>query len=404
LLILKDDKFRIRAKYLKLVPIRAYMIAYFLPAIIALGIITSYEDIKIGKIRNKWVILALIYAFVVYSGLIVHSYFSVGINLPYLIELSTNFVFVVGVGFGLWYFGIWTAGDGKLFIAFSALLPLSVYSQGYQKWIPSSVLLINIFIPASIILICFMLFKTKMMDIKKASMAFLKQFFQPKQFVDSVIYLFAIYWVVGLLLSSVGLSNSYILKMILTIFVFSSLAKKLKNKAIYIMLMITLARFIVDKSVYSLSFLVDFLILLFIWRFLMGFLRGSVAKLGQEVFAKTIRVNKLKPGMILSEAIQKKEKLTKEELNDLKKLPDTRIIKHKKEYYIQRPKSSFELNNFIDEEAEGLTTEQIDKIRKMGIKKMKVCQTIPFASFMFLGVVLTIIANGNILILIYNLL
>ena len=34
------------------------LIYWFLPMILFLGIVTSYEDIKFGKIRNKWVISA----------------------------------------------------------------------------------------------------------------------------------------------------------------------------------------------------------------------------------------------------------------------------------------------------------------------------------------------------------
>ena len=96
------------------------MIIYFLPAIILLGLITSYEDIKFGKIRNKWIVFSLCYTFIVYLILISYYYFNSMLSLGYLIELLTNFIFVVLIGFGFWYFKLWTTGDGKLFIAFAA--------------------------------------------------------------------------------------------------------------------------------------------------------------------------------------------------------------------------------------------------------------------------------------------
>ncbi len=99
----------------------------------------------------------------------------------------------------------------------------------------------------------------------------------------------------------------------------------------------------------------------------------------------------------------KKKKITKQELNALKKFSDTNIIRYKGDYFIQKPKSSFELDNFIGEEAEGLTRVQINKLKRIGVKMVKVSQTIPFAHFMFLGVILTIIVKGNILIVIKNL-
>ena len=380
------------------------MLQYFLPAILALGVITSYQDIKIGKIRNKWIITALAYACAAYIGLITYTHFTAGIREHYIIELVTNMLFAIGIGFGVWYFGIWTAGDGKLFIAFAALIPLSSYSLGYQEWIPSITLLINIFVPASLLLIIFILFKMKKKDIKNVLKSFLKQFFQPRQLLNSVIYLFAIFWIMQILLSSIGLGNSYFLRFILTIGAFVAIQKKLGNKTLYIMLAISLARFAIDKSIYSLSFLIDLLLLLLIWKFIQSFLTGSTTKLGQEIFAQDIDINKLKPGMVLSEIIEKKGKINEEELNTLKKKDGTEVIKYKGEYYIKNRKSSITQNNYIDEEAEGLTTRQISKISELGFKKIRVSQTMPFAPLIFLGVILTIIAKGNILILIQKLL
>lgn len=376
-----------------------------MPAILLLGIITSYQDIKFGKIRNKWIILALVYAILAYT-ILISFYLSKGnIRPQYLAELGTNLLFSIVVGFGLWYLNVWTAGDGKLFIAYSALIPLSAYSIGYQKWIPSLTLVINIFVAALAIMLILVLFKTRIKDIKKVSIGFLKEFFQPKQLLDSIIYLFAIFWIMQILLSLIGLGNNYFLRIALTLIALSFMQKKLGNKTLYIMIIISLARFIIDRSVYSLSFLTNFIILILIWRFFVGFLRGGISKLGHEIFSKKIKVDKLKPGMILSETIQKKEKITEQELKALKKqaktiLTDITITRYKKNYYIQKPKYSSDLDNFIKEEAEGLTQQQIDKIKKIGIKNIKVSQTIPFAPFIFLGVILTIISNGNILIVI----
>ena len=206
-----------------------------------------------------------------------------------------------------------------------------------------------------------------------------------------------------ILLSSIGLGSNYFLRFILTIGVFAVIQKKLGNKTLYIMLAISLARLAIDKSIYSLSFLIDLLLLLFIWRFIKSFLTGSTTKLAQEIFAQEIDINKLKPGMVLSEIIEKKGKISEEELNTLKKQAGTEIIKYKEEYYIKNRKSSITQNNYIDEEAEGLTTRQISKISELGFKKIRVSQTMPFAPLIFLGVILTIIAKGNILILIQKL-
>jgi len=376
------------------------VLAYFLPVILALGLITSYEDVKTGKIRNKWIIFALAYAFAVYSIIITHSFFTIGVYEDYFIALLTNMLFVIIVGFGAWYFGIWTAGDGKLFIAFSSLIPITTYQTGYQEWMPSITLLINIFIPSLFIMIFWMFFKIRVRNFQKIFKFFLKDFFQPRQLFISVIEIFAVYWIISLLISLVNLKGGYVLTIILTIVLLSSIQKTLSDKYVHVFIAISLIRLVMDESVYSSSFLADFLIIFFIWRLFKSLLAGSLSKISQEMFSKEVKVIDLKPGMVLSETIQK---VTKPEWDKLKKLPDTELIKHKTFYYIKRAKSSTDTGGFIGEESEGLTNEQIRKIKGIGIKKILVSQTIPFAPFMFLGVILTVIVKGNILIVIKNL-
>ena len=69
------------------------LINYFLPAIIALGVITSYEDLKYGKIKNKYVISSLIYSLIVNIIVIIYIAFMGGwINYLYLVEWFTGII------------------------------------------------------------------------------------------------------------------------------------------------------------------------------------------------------------------------------------------------------------------------------------------------------------------------
>ena len=104
--------------------------------------------------------------------------------------------------------------------------------------------------------------------------------------------------------------------------------------------------------------------------------------------------------MVLSEVILKvnaKESKASGRIN-------REVVSYKGDYYVRRWKSSIVTDNFLDEEAEGITQKQIDKIKKLGFNKIRVSQTIPFAPFIFLGVILTLLAKGNILIVVKNLL
>ena len=129
------------------------MIFYFLPMILFLGLVTSYTDIIYGKIKNKHVLIGMIYAIIVNIALIIYYKFIGEINQGYVYELITNAFFSVAAGFILWNLGIWSAADGKLFIAFSLLIPLDVYEFGYEKFFPGMIFLTNIFICSLIVII-----------------------------------------------------------------------------------------------------------------------------------------------------------------------------------------------------------------------------------------------------------
>lgn len=351
---------------------------FFLPYILLLGLITSYTDIKHSKIRNKWILLGLAYAFLAYSTLVVIYSLNpaAAVRWKYLLEVLTNFLFSVILGFGLWYLRLWTAGDGKLFIAYSVLIPLSVYSNGYQKWVPSTTLFLNTFaigLIAMSVLVFARLTPSKLSNLLKS---FLKDLVNPKKISETAIILFAIFWMAKLALSIFGLEKNIFLLIILTIFIFSFIHDKIGKGAIWLFLAIVLLRFAVDKSVYSIAFLGNFAALLFVWTAFNQFFSGGMLNLGQEIFSKDIGINELKEGMMLVDTITiKGEKLE---------------IKPKQIFGLYR--------GLINDEAEGLTKEQIKKLRNSGIKIVRVAQTIPFAPLLFLGAVLTIVAKGNIFI------
>lgn len=137
----------------------------FLPAVLLLGCFTSWEDFKTSRIRNQWIKRALIYA--------VSAYFLIGIfSLPFFkkmtqtlgVDLSVllwhfdrwcvNLTVSCVAAYLLWYHKMWGAGDAKLFICYSALIPMSQYSKIYLNYyFASFFLLMAIFIPATIYLL-----------------------------------------------------------------------------------------------------------------------------------------------------------------------------------------------------------------------------------------------------------
>lgn len=137
----------------------------FLPILFFIGLVTAYQDFKASKIRNKWIVLGLIWGLGIYFLLLIWA-----LAIPYLFQIfSKQFVFILPsyifrvfinsaialiVGYLLWYFDLWSAGDAKLFFVFSLLLPLEYYWRAALPYFPSFALLINVFIPALLFLIC----------------------------------------------------------------------------------------------------------------------------------------------------------------------------------------------------------------------------------------------------------
>lgn len=129
----------------------------FLPVIIIIGLITSWEDFFIGRVKNKWIKLGFIYGFSVFLLLFLkgaiapHFLYSIGLDVKipnmYFAKVYNNACISVLIGFFMWKKGLLAAGDAKLFMLFAFLLPLKYYWKSYLPYFPSFALLLNIFIP-----------------------------------------------------------------------------------------------------------------------------------------------------------------------------------------------------------------------------------------------------------------
>lgn len=110
--------------------------------IFMLGIYTSVTDIKYGIVSNKSIISALavgtfvnIFYYLQYEDVFVKLYF---INLTGMIILSVL----------LYGFHFWAAGDSKLLICMTVLIPARLYETGNRILVPGIFLFIMIFLLA----------------------------------------------------------------------------------------------------------------------------------------------------------------------------------------------------------------------------------------------------------------
>jgi hypothetical protein len=155
--------------------------------VITLGLATSYEDIKTGKIRNSITATAITYGILLNYA----SYFFSWMpdrGIEYTINLAVSAL----AGYLIWSRKLWSAGDGKLFIAFASLIPLSAYEYWKMPYFQSLILLLNTFailftalLAKSINKKCFM---DALKDAKELGAGFLTK---------TIITITGMYWLIG---------------------------------------------------------------------------------------------------------------------------------------------------------------------------------------------------------------
>jgi Flp pilus assembly protein protease CpaA len=366
------------------------MINLMIPIILFLGIITSYTDIKNNKVKNKHLLIVILLFLIVNI-----IYFNLGILSIEYIQLISNFIIAFIVGYLLWHVAIWTSGDAKLFIVYSLLLPFSIYQNSYVPFFPSIVILINTFVPFFI----FYFLNVLIFASKKDKLLALKNSLNIKKIMMLVVALFSLLWLINLLSGVLGrinplysllLSNYFIV--ILVIFILMEILQRtLSMNFIKLAIVISVLRLFFDKTIYSLDFVKMFVLMILIFIFA----RFFILQLTHKIYVKYIDIHLLRAGMI----------------------PAERVFIRKKKYY-KEPLLFYSLFSYLkqpirddvfDVSSEGLTSRDCRKLRmlkreeKIKFDHLKVYQTLPFAVFLFVGVLITILVNGNLFIFIANL-
>jgi Flp pilus assembly protein protease CpaA len=340
-----------------------------------LGIITSYEDIKIGKIRNKWISLIVLISGILWFVL----YFLDMVSLNYVFLIFVYGFAALIIGFFIWFIGLWSAGDAKLYFAFSLLIPLSSYQQGD---FPAMVLLINSVVPIFLFLVGKMLIKSS----RKQKLMVLKNVLQPKRLGKFMLVVFALAWIAQYLFFFMGIKQNYVfsiiaimgLSMLLDKLFALDFFKKLKIQSLYVLVAIGILRIIFEyKFILTTTFWTGFFLLTLGY----AIIRMFILDLG-EIFSKSVNINKLQEGMVLAEIITKK--------GEKKKISGFGYSQ------MGQKDSLFELDSC------GLSKKDIERIKRMKkqgriiFNALRIESTIPFAPFICLGALLTVFLKGNV--------
>jgi len=354
------------------------MILYLLP-ILAFGLISTYWDMKKGIIKNKLILAMLITAVIVHISSILLS--------PSLFNLLPTFVmnmvFSIFVGLLLWVISIWPAGDAKLFIAFSSLIPLGLFGNLDSPFV-SFDFLINTFVPIFFAMFIFLLVKSKSSAIKKS----LKFTFNPYNMFMVFIVVVGFLWFIIKSVAFLGILMNYFVIIIILFVIMEVFNKIVPINLEYAYVFLVIIRLILDyRTVFTLGYLYELISIIFAF----VIVRYFVIDLGFHGFTLPKKIEDLKPGMCLAEGIAESEE---KGVNYEKK----RII------FFSLPQALMEKRKvkFIHGVSfDGLSKKDVEKIKKLRkdgkipFDEIMVHVSTPFAVFLFIGIVLTIILQTN---------
>lgn len=365
----------------------------FLVPLAIIGLICSYTDIKYNKIFNKWIAVASIYILFLYIALFVYTLITGEANINYIFILIINGLLALVGGYLLWNFKLWSAGDAKLFTVYAFLIPLNFYSKSYIPYFPSFNLLINLFIPLLILLSCNAIFITirglygSKHKIKKVKLP------EAKRILKYILMLLQMYL-------------SYILIFLLLQLLFFISADTVLEKALLNPLLLFMILLLIGRQVNKIRQIKKWINFI-VYGFIIGY--------GVFLFfsGETIQLkNMLMTALVFMVFIG----ITRKVLNFYIEHKETQKIKisNVKEGMILAENEAAiifnKLNNLTNAleqaDASGISQKQAYLIKELfkesPEKEVRIYNSLPFAPFLFLSAIISIITQSSFLPIINN--
>lgn len=357
-------------------------------AILSCGLYTSYTDFRYGKIANIYTL------FLIGFGIISQSIFiSVG-DLTWFHSCVILFG-SLGFSFLMFYTGIWAAGDAKLFLGISLLMPKSAFSGTPETQFYPLILLVNIFLLFLVYITLKSIFKTTFRQ--QRTLIFKSFIAQLKQFPRRVLTVLAYIGVAGLAFyipSRLGVDLDLAVRITLfmaIVFAFNKMEKKYIPQKYTVAFHVPFLLLAIFWAVPSLLRLGTFVIFIFAISWFLILFRFSV----DFFFTKEVPIESLRPNIIPAERIVKIEQ-------------DGMTDK-----YMRVPvdfANPAQDNIIVDVSSEGLTPKQIEQLQQLAANgslnefenRLRIQEKIPFAFMIVLGALLTLLARGMVYSLIWR--
>ncbi|MFP4111863.1 MAG: hypothetical protein ACLFPQ_05710 [Candidatus Woesearchaeota archaeon] len=361
--------------------------------ILFVGGITSFTDIKYGKIRNKVLLIGILYAVAI--NLII--FFSLeSLNPRAYLHYFTNSAFMLFLGFLLWIVGLWTAGDAKLFFVLNLLTPPSMITNYYLGLFYGFVFFINIFG----VIFLFALYRIIRTVSKNELVYSLKKTLVPRNILMISLFIFSFSYIIQFF-PDFFRQNFFIV--VILFFILYSLFEMIFGKRLILFIVIlSLARLIIDfRNIFSLGFLINFVLQILA----LLFLRFVLLRLSYFAFTKKVRIDDLRKGMFLAEDIFPVNFIEHdEERRKQYDIDDKSVLRYDKQmienltfisYLQNKDFRSFEYDKNLGLSEDNLMWFRNNK-KNLLFKSIRIYETMPFAPIIMVGVIITLLIKGNI--------
>ena len=352
------------------------------PFLAVFALATSIEDWRTGRIRNKWVVAALIYcaAALLAEGI----YLSTGgaaISTDYLAAFAVNAGIAAAFVIACWLANLLSAADAKLVFAYSFLVPLSWYRGVLFSRFPAFALVFNAVLPLALYYAGYAVLAMLRSRRGLSLLGALRRYLNPVRLIELFLFVTGFSWAAGLFLAEVVHESGPVL-MLSTIIVLYWVASRLPQWLLLAVSGGATAGRIVMEGAAMLSWPV-LSGLLVMYAFIVAVF---IVLLGVSSFAysEKVSISSLRPGMIV--------------LEDICHTADGRCA-------IKAPGKA-EGKMLVAHRSNGLTNEEIFWLQglaaegRLPLAELTVAQSVPFAPFMAMGVLLTAAVGVEIVLLV----
>ncbi len=342
--------------------------------VLAVCLYVSYTDVKHRKIGNLYT-----YGLVLF-GLICQGVFVYlgATTLPQALWLLLG---GLAVAFLMYYMGIWSPGDSKLFWGVSMALPPTLYNLGWWRY-PPFIVAVNTFVPYFLTVTITILTETSWQQKWQVLQSILAPNFLLRLGLSMICFTGLSVFLNMLL----PFNLDYFASIILFVVLFSLFDRFVeKKKQIYFLLPFALV------SLYAaVNDVFYFVTTMVITTALFLVLRFFIANLGDHLFVKEVDVSTLEKGVVPANVIIRDRKGN----YGLYEVSFASFVS-----MASRPRDS---QIIMDMTPEGLSEDKVSELKELAQQghfdafggKIKVQEAMPFAPIVLVGVVLTIVSRG----------